>query len=154
MLTISNLKILVIAVVAAFFSLIVFNNITDYETNHWCVQSVMGMEGVRASNVMWRAIETPWIVTSVYIFIIITEIAIALLCWYSVILMLLNRNGKIWGLLGLTMGFGLFMFGFVAIGGEWFYMWQHSTLAGLQQKAAVFSLVMLSCVLFVASKES
>lgn len=141
-------------VIAAFFSLIVFNNITDYETNRWCVQSVLGMDGVQSSNVMWRAIQTSWIITSVYVFIIITESVIALLCWFSVILLLLKRDGIFFGLAGLSIGFGLFMFGFVVIAGEWFYMWQHPILSGLQQKAAVFALAMLGSMLFVASKES
>lgn len=153
LLTIQYLKAFVVAVIAAFFSLIVFNNITDYETNHWCVQSVLGMEGVRASNVLCRAIQTPWMITSAYVLIIITEATIALLCWFSVILMLLKRDGRLLGLTGLAIAFGLFMFGFVVIAGEWFYMWQHAILAGMQQKAAIFSLVMLGSMLFVSSNE-
>ncbi len=69
MLTIQNLKAFMVAVIATFFSLLVFNNIGDYETNHWCVQSVLRMDNVNSLNVMWRAIQTPWLITSAYLFI-------------------------------------------------------------------------------------
>ncbi|MBS4168534.1 DUF2165 domain-containing protein [Parachlamydia sp. AcF125] len=153
MIKIQHLKIFVLAVIAAFFSLVTLNNIVDYETNHWCVQSTLAMESVQASNVVWRAIQSPWVITSAYILIILVEATIALLCWLSVILMLLKRGGKRLGLLSLTLAFGLFMLGFVVIAGEWFYMWQHSALADMQQKAAVFAVVMLNSMLFVAYEE-
>lgn len=148
------LKIFVLSVIAAFFSLVTYNNIADYETNHWCVQSTLTMESIQASNVIWRSIQTPGVITAVYLFIIVFEAIIALLCWLSVILMLLKRGGKGLGLLSLTLAFGLFMFGFVVIAGEWFYMWQHSILASMQQKAAIFALVMLNSMLFIASGEA
>ncbi len=148
-----KLKALVVAVIAAFFTLIVFNNVTDYETNLLCVQSVLGMEGIQIRNVLWRAIESPGIITAVYVLIIVTEAIIAFLCWLAAILLFSGQGGKLWATLGLTLGFSLFMFGFVAIGGEWFYMWQHPTFAGLQQKAAIFALVMLGSLLFVTSKD-
>lgn len=147
------LKVFVVSIVALYFSFIVFNNLTDYETNHWCVKSVLGMEGVRAQDVLWRAVQSPKVVSSAYAAIITTEATIALLCWSSALAMLVKRRGKTLALVGLAIAFGLFMFGFVVIAGEWFYMWQHPILSGMQQKAAVIALIMLGCMLIVAQKE-
>jgi len=147
-----KLKAFVLVAFAIFFSLLVFNNITNYESNHWVVKSVLGMEGVQDSAVTWRAIKAPWIVTPIYIFIIMIEAMVSVFCWISVFFMLVKRNGWFFGFAGLAMAFGLFMLGFVAIAGEWFYMWQHPIFGGMQQKAAVYSILMLASMLFV--KES
>jgi predicted small integral membrane protein len=48
---------------------------------------------------------------------------------------------------GLVLGFLLYAVGFVAIGGEWFAMWQSEVWNG-QQKAFEF-LTMISAVLIV-----
>lgn len=135
--------------IAIFFSFILFNNLTDFETNHWCVKSVLAMEGIKSKEVLWRAIQTPWIVTLSYILIIITEATIAFLCWLSALLMLVKNKGKLLAQIALIIAFGLFMVAFVIIGGEWFYMWQHPILGGLQMKATIFALLMLCSLFFI-----
>lgn len=153
MLAIQYSKTVVVGIIAIFFTLLVFNNTTDYETNHWCVEYVFGMKDVRAPNVLWRAIQNPWIITLGYVFIIAVEATIASLLWIATFRFLKKRDGRSFGIAGLTLGFGLFMLGFVVIANEWFYMWQTPILAGLQQKAAIYSLLMLVCLMFVSSKD-
>lgn len=85
-------------------------------------------------------------VTSIYIFIIVIEGLVSLFCWISVFLMLLKRNGWFFGFVGLAMAFGLFMLGFVVIAGEWFCMWQNPIFGSMQQKAAIYALMMLLAI--------
>ena len=85
MITKRNLKVMVVAIIASYFTLISFNNFTDYATNHWAVQNVLSMENVRANDVKWRAIQSAWIISSAFNLIIIIETVIALLCWLAVI---------------------------------------------------------------------
>jgi predicted small integral membrane protein len=154
-----TIEIAVIASVALFFSFIVFNNLTDFPTNHWCVSQVLSMEGIRSVDVKWRAIHQPQIQIAAYLLIIIIEACIALLCWISIWMALRDTktapqkflSGKPFALLGLTSAFMLFFVGFVVIGGEWFYMWQHPILNNLQVKAAVFSLVMWGSLTFIST---
>lgn len=143
-----------LTVIAAFFTLAAFNNITDYATNRSDVDSVLTMEGITSTNVLWRAIQSQWIIASAYHLIIANEATVALFCWVSVILRLSKTDDRLIGLIGLTLAFMQFMFGFVVVAGEWFYMWQHPVLAGLQQKAAVLALVMLTSMIFISSKDS
>ncbi len=47
---------------------------------------------------------------------------------------------------GIAAGFGLYFFGFLVIGGEWFQMWQSATWNGQEAAfrfAAVFGLVLI-----------
>jgi predicted small integral membrane protein len=154
MMTTRKSKACILAVIAAYFLLIVFNNITDFDTNYWCVKSVLGMETIKSKAVLWRAIETPWIVKSVYVFIVSIEATIALLCSWSAILMLKKRNGKPLAALGLTLAFALFMFGFVTIAGEWFYMYMHPQLSNVVPKTTILALLMLVSLFFITSNES
>src|SRR4051794_31754556 len=74
MITVRFLKMSVVTAITLFFWLIVFNNITDFETNHWFVKTVLSMEGVQAKEVLWRSIHSPLIVKCVYVSIIIVEL--------------------------------------------------------------------------------
>jgi predicted small integral membrane protein len=147
------LTAVVVACVASYFSLIAFNNVTDFETNHGLVKAVLNMEGVKTQNLLWRAIESPALVKAAYLIIIATEVVIAILAWFSVILKLLGRGAKPFGMVALALAFTLFMFGFVVIGGEWFYMWQNPVVSGLVSKATILALLMLAALMFVIGEE-
>lgn len=102
------MRILVLVSIAVFFSLLAFNNITNFESNHSVVKEVLGMESVQDTAVMWRAIKAPWLVTSIYISIIGIEVLISLFCLTSVVLLLFKRSGLFFGFVGLAMALGLF----------------------------------------------
>jgi|GEM_PF-5216895 len=48
----NRMQAVLVSCVAAYFSLVVFNNVTDFETNHWFVKTVLGMEGVLSEDVL------------------------------------------------------------------------------------------------------
>lgn len=66
-----TIKILLVFGVAIFYTLIVFNNVTDYNSNYQFVRHVMTMESTFPGNRgMWRAINTPLLHAAFYVSII------------------------------------------------------------------------------------
>ncbi|OEO32897.1 hypothetical protein VW23_009380 [Devosia insulae DS-56] len=137
-------KIGFVAVVALFFSVIAYGNITDYDSNWQFVQHVLSMDTIFPNSTLkWRAITDPNLQTAGYWGIIGWEALTALVLWVGVIRLLVAVSGpgfvraKGIAAVGLTMGFLLFGLGFVVVGGEWFAMWQSETWNG-QQKAFEF----------------
>jgi predicted small integral membrane protein len=117
--------------------LIVFGNITDYETNHQFVVHVLSMD-TTFKTAMWRAITSPTLVTGVYIAIIAWELASAVLLFTAAILWVRPRGerghetARELSTAGWLMWVILFGGGFITIGGEWFSMWQSATWNGLE----------------------
>src|ERR1700680_1272789 len=91
--TLRTIKSLLVFAVAIFYSLVVFNNITDYGSNYEFVRHVLMMDSTFPGNRgMWRAINTPMLHTVFYLSIITWETITMLLCW--------------WGGFRLAQGFG------------------------------------------------
>ena len=77
-------KVILVWSVALFASLVVFNNLTDYDSNFTIIQHVLTMDTTFPDNQgLWRAIESPVIHHMIYGFIIVTEIVIAGLCGWG-----------------------------------------------------------------------
>src|SRR5215467_12369653 len=76
-------KLLLVFGVAIFYSLVVFNNITDYGSNYEFVRHVLMMDSTFPGNHgMWRALNSPVIHTAIYLSIIFWEsITMILCCW-------------------------------------------------------------------------
>ncbi len=82
--TLRAIKILLVLGVAIFYSLVVFNNITDYGSNYEFVHHVMMMDTTFPGNHgMWRAINSPVLHTAFYVSIITWETITMLLCWWG-----------------------------------------------------------------------
>ena len=150
-------KIVLVAIVAAFFSLVAFGNITDYDSNWQFVRHVLSMDTIFPdSTLRWRAIENETLQTIAYWGIIAWEAATALVLWIGVVRMARAIAGsaqefaveKPTAVVGLAMGFALYSFGFIVIGGEWFAMWQSETWNG--QQNAFNMLTMIGIVLAIA----
>ncbi|MDX1901294.1 MAG: DUF2165 domain-containing protein [Gammaproteobacteria bacterium] len=147
------IKIGMLASIALFFSIVAFDNIIDFESNWIYVQHVLSMDTTfHNPALMTRAITHPSIQKFVYYFIIAWQILTALFCWLGSFILLskinmkdaqFNHARKI-GLIGLFLGFLLYMVGFIIIGGEWFSMWQSAIYNG-QMKAGLF----VSLIIFV-----
>lgn len=58
------------------------------------------------------------------------------------------NHAKLWSVAGLTLGFCLWFFGFVVIGGEYFAMWQSKLWNG-QDAAFRIAGTMLAALIFV-----
>src|ERR1700723_1660749 len=74
-------KVLLLAGVGFYFALVVFNNLTDYDSNYQFVRHVLMMDTTFSGNQgMWRALNQPAIHTVAYISLIAWEFASMLLC--------------------------------------------------------------------------
>lgn len=136
-------KTALVAMMALFFIVVVFGNLTDYETNATFVEHVLAMDTIfPESTLKWRAITDPHLVTLAYWAIIGWEIlTAAILSVAALRLAAAARDhdrflaAKPWGVLGLTFGLLLYGFGITIVGGEWFAMWQSKIWNGLDSAA-------------------
>ena len=147
-------KCLLVFSVAFFYTLVVFNNTTDYDSNYQFVRHVLQMDSTFPGNhAMWRAINQPAIHTIFYLSIILWEAITAVLCWWSSISMVralklsperFLRARNI-GVIALTLGMLMWSVAFLSVGGEWFLMWQSKAWNG--QDAAFRMFFILGIVL-------
>lgn len=135
-------KVALVCAVALFASLVVLNNVTDYDSNYRFVSHVLQMDTTFPDNrAMWRAMNSPLLHHAIYCFIILVEATVAALCWLGGFRLLrcisdstrFDRAKSI-AILGLTLGIILWFTCFITVGGEWFLMWQSGTWNG--QEAA------------------
>lgn len=152
--TVQICKTALVATVAAFFTLVAFGNITDYDSNWVFVQHVLSMDTIFPdSTLRWRAITSPALQTAGYWAIIAAEALAALVLWVGAFRLLTARDpaafrrAKRPAVVGLTLGFLIYGLGFAVVGGEWFAMWQSEQWNG-QAKAFMF-LSMITAVLIV-----
>jgi len=158
MLAIRAAKVIAVAAVALFATLVAFGNITDYNTNFAFVQHVLSMDTIFPfSTIKYRAISDPALHRAAYALIIAAELAIAALCWVGAA-MLARRiradafafnRAKASAVAGLTLGFLLWQVGFMSIGGEWFGMWQSQQWNGVPS-AFRFVMVIVAVLIFLA----
>lgn len=138
---------LLVGTVALYMALVAFSNITDFGTNQQFVRHVFAMDTTfKDEDLMWRAIESKGIQDAAYVLIIIWETVSALIliaATYFWARALGNRafpTARRYSTLGLLMVLLLFGAGFIAIGGEWFVMWQSGDWNGLDAALRVFLL--------------
>ena len=126
--------------VAFFASLVVINNLVDYDSNYMFVCHVLTMDDTFSDSVaMSRAVDSSLLHHALYWLIIAVEAAIAVLCWTGGYRLFRNtrdsarfHRAKGVAIAGLTLGIFLWFAGFITIGGEWFLMWQSEKWNGLQ----------------------
>lgn len=131
------------------------DNIIDYGTNFAFVQHVLSMDTTFPGNkLLWRAITNDRVHHAAYGFIIVSELMVGLLCIAGAWQLFVARarpaaefnKVKAMAVAGIAAGFGLYFFGFLVIGGEWFQMWQSATWNGQEAAfrfAAMFGLVLI-----------
>src|ERR1700730_11600376 len=154
-------KIGCVAAIAFYVALVAFGNLSDYWTNFAFVSQVLDRDAVpAASRVRWRAVTSPVLHHAGYILIIATEIVTAALCALGAMAMARQLRAKAQqfqaakskAVAGLTLGFLLFEGGFVAVGGEWFGMWQARDLDAVPSAFRVL-MTMLGVLIFVSLKD-
>jgi predicted small integral membrane protein len=151
-------KAVLVAAVAFYYTLIVFNNCTDYGTNYQFVRHVMMMDTTLPGNhAMWRAIHSPFLHKFFYDVIIVWEAATMALCWLGSVRMLraLRRSVAAFhkasqlAVTGLALGLLMWLVAFLSVGGEWFLMWQSQTWNGQAAAFRMFAVTGLVLVLLV-----
>jgi predicted small integral membrane protein len=145
-------KIALVAAVAIFYSFVVFNNLTDFDSNYQFVRHVLMMDSTFPGNHgMWRAINAPAVHIAFYIGIIAWEIVTTLLLWWGVARMIAALRFPAWRFhaakqissAALTLSLLMWLVAFLAVGGEWFLMWQSRTWNGQDAAARNFAVVAL-----------
>ncbi len=143
-------KLLLPAGVAFFYSLVVFNNLTDFNSNYQFVRHVLMMDTTLPGNHgMWRALASPGMDLAFYVTIIAWEIATMILLWWGVIVLLRSLRrpaaafeaAKRIPVIALTLSLLMWLVAFIAVGGEWFLMWQSHTWNGEQTAFRDFAIV-------------
>jgi predicted small integral membrane protein len=150
-------KIAMIAALAAFAFVVAYDNIVDYNSNYDFVRHVLSMDTTFPHNaLMDRAITDKRIWAIAYAAIIAGEGSASLLLFIGALTLLARltapaerfNRAKVWAVAGLTVGFGLWFFGFLVVAGEYFAMWQSQTWNG-QEAAFRITAVILGVLIFV-----
>ncbi len=146
---------------AAFAFLVAFTNITDYGGNAPFVSHVLSMDTTfRDPATAYRAIDVPWMWAAGYWAIIAGEALTCLLFAAAGVRMLAALTGPAAGFarakglvhLAALAGFLVWFLGFMAIGGEWFQMWQSETWNG-QEPAFRFYATILLVLIYVVQPD-
>ncbi|MFJ7334782.1 DUF2165 domain-containing protein [Streptomyces sp. NPDC101116] len=139
--TLSLAATLLTATIALYMALVAFGNITDFGTNQQFVRHVLAMDTTfKDEDLMWRAVTNRGLQDAAYVGIIVWETLAALVLIYGSWLWvrrddLRARRMSSYGLLMVMLLFGA---GFIAIGGEWFSMWQSENWNGLDAATRIF----------------
>ncbi|WP_019057403.1 DUF2165 domain-containing protein [Streptomyces prunicolor] len=134
---------LLTATVALYIALVAFGNITDFGTNQQFVRHVLAMDTTfKDDDLMWRAVSGKGLQDAVYVAIIAWETLAALVLIYGTWLWVRrdDERARRFSTYGLLMLMVLFGAGFIAVGGEWFSMWQSKDWNGLEAATRVFLL--------------
>ena len=148
-------KIALVGASAFFLLLVVFNNLTDYGSNFEFVKHVLAMDTTFPGNAgMWRAVSSPAIHHAFYAMII---------AWESVSGLMLGAGAwRLWraraapaaawqaaktlATLGFTLSLLQWYVAFMAVGGEWFLMWQSKVWNGQDAAFRLFAMMGVSLV--------
>lgn len=149
-------KLLLVAGVALFYTLVVFNNLTDFDSNYQFVRHVLSMDSTFPGNHgLWRALHSPAIHLAFYIGIIAWEIATTILLWWGVVRLgralrlaaIAFNAAKRVSVMALALSMLMWLVAFLSVGGEWFLMWQSHTWNG--QKAAFRMFTVVGLILLI-----
>ena len=145
-------KILLLSGIGLFYSLVVFNNLTDFDSNYQFVRHVLSMDTTFPGNrLMYRALTAPWIHLAFYYSMISWETITCLSLWWGTINLLralrapaveFNAAKRV-PMMALTLSLMMWLVAFLAIGGEWFAMWQSKTWNGQEVAIRDFTVVAL-----------
>jgi predicted small integral membrane protein len=148
--TLRTAKMLLVFAVAAFYSFVVVDNTTDYQSNYQFVHHVLMMDSTLPGNRgMWRAINSPAWHTVFYVSMIAWEVITMILCWWGGVNLAralpqapesFNRAKPV-AVAGLTLALLLWLVAFLSVGGEWFLMWQSKNWNGQDAAFRMFTVI-------------
>ncbi len=154
-------KTLLVLAVAVFYSLVVFNNLTDYNSNYQFIRHVLMMDTTFPGNHgMWRALNSPAWHAVFYLTIIAWESVIMILCWWGGLRLARTLGGtpaafhaaKGVAIAGLTLGLFRWLVAFLCGGGEGFPTWQSKTWNGQEAAFRMFTIAGI-VLLLVAQRD-
>lgn len=153
-------KASLVAGMALLLGLVAFNNIVDYGDNWTFVQHVMGMDTVFPDSTQrWRAIHSAPVQQLFYLTIIATEALSSGLLMLGAAVLFRQAHSEsgfdralALPVAGLTVAMLLYGGGFVAVGGEWFLMWQSKSWGGSDAAARFFLLNATVLIVLLAGR--
>jgi len=143
-------KVALLAAVAFFYTLVVFNNLTDYGSNWQFVHHVLLMDTTFPGNHgMWRALHPALAQMLFYDGIIAWETLTMVLLWIAVARLAIVlratpvafQRAKSWAYAALTAAELLWFVAFISVGGEWFLMWQSKIWNGQDAAFRMFTCI-------------
>jgi predicted small integral membrane protein len=149
-------KLLLLSGIAFFYTLVVFNNLADFDSNYQLVRHVLMMDSTFPGNRgMYRALHAPSLHLAFYISIIAWEIVTAILLWWAAVRLVRALRlpaaqfnpAKRMAILALAVSLLMWLVAFYSIGGEWFLMWQSHAWNG--QEAAFRNFLIVGLVLLL-----
>jgi len=160
--TLRAAKVMLIFAVAFFYTLVVINNLTDYNSNYQLVRHVLMMDSTLPGNHgMWRALNSPGWHTAFYVCIITWEAIVMMLCWWGALALAREMSApsgvfhqaKRIAVVALTLALMMWLIAFLGVGGEWFLMWQSKTWNGQDTASRMFTVIGI-VLLLLAQPES
>ncbi len=151
-------KLLLLSGIAFYYTLVVFDNLTDFDTNYEFVHHVLLMDSTFPGNHgMWRAIHSPGLYLAFYWGIIVWEFASTVLTWWGAASLLRAVRGPAAGfnaakriaVIALTLSLLMWLVAFLEVGGEWFMMWQSRTWNGQEEAFRMFAVIGLVLLLLL-----
>jgi len=151
-------KLLLVLAVALFYTFVVFNNLTDYDSNYQLVRHVLMMDSTFPANQgMWRALNSPAMHTAFYLSIITWESLTMLLSWWGgwkLARAILAppaefHQAKRVAIAALTLALLMWLVAFLSVGGEWFLMWQSKIWNGQEAAFRMFTVIGIVLLLVV-----
>src|SRR5580704_12218773 len=148
--TLRTVKLAMVFAVALYYTLLVFNNITDFNSNYQFARHVLMMDSTFPGNHgMWRALNQPAWHLAFYIAIIAWEFVTMILCWWGGwrLVRALHRTAVAFGhakrisIIGLTLALLMWLVAFLTVGGEWFLIWQSKTWNGQEVAVHMFTVI-------------
>ncbi len=143
-------KLVLLVGIAVFYMLVVFNNLTDFDSNYQFVRHVLMMDATfPGNNGMWRAIRSPGMHLAFYLSIIAWEMVTAVLLWWGTIRLLrvlrtsavaFNQAKRV-AILALALSMTMWLVAFLSVGAEWFLMWQSQAWNGQEAAFRMFAVV-------------
>jgi predicted small integral membrane protein len=150
-------KTVMVGSLAVFALLVAFDNLFDYGTNFAFVSHVLSMDGTPpGSPLAYRRVTAPALWRAGYALIILGEgltgiglllAAIALLRRLRAPAARFNQAKRL-VFVGVGLGFLVWFFGFMVVGGEWFQMWRSAAWNG-QAPAFRFYMTLLAVLILV-----
>jgi predicted small integral membrane protein len=143
-------KAVLVFAITLFYTILVLDNITDYDSNYQFVRHVLMMDSTFPGNHgMWRAVNSPLVHTVFYISIIAWESVTMLLCWWGGVRLLKSYRGdraqfgaaQNVAVIALTTSLLMWLVAFLDVGGEWFLMWQSQKWNGQEAAFRMFTVV-------------
>lgn len=151
-------KLLLLAGIALDYTLVVVNNLSDFQSNYEYVHHVLSMDSTFPGNhAMWRAIADPRMHLLFYWTIIVWEFATGVLAWWGFVCLVRAFRGpanafntaKRIPVAALSLSLLMWLVAFVDVGGEWFLMWQSRTWNGQEEAFRMFVIVGIVLLLLI-----